>query len=141
METAALLLSGAVSAADEPGHWSEVLHPYLGPIALVISSLGVVVITWGVLRAAVVLVTMEIRSLRGPAPAKDRSGLRMNLGYYLLLGLEFLVAGDIVETLMTPDWQHVTTLGGLVLIRTVISVSLNWELGRERDGAEGEPGA
>jgi len=39
-----------------------------------------------------------------------------------------LVAADIVETILTPDLEHLGALGAIVAIRTVISFSLNWEL-------------
>ena len=50
------------------------------------------------------------------------------LGYYLLLGLEFLIAADIIDTLMKPSLQDLIVLGAIVLIRAVISYSLNGEL-------------
>ncbi|MBB6431423.1 putative membrane protein [Algisphaera agarilytica] len=56
----------------------------------------------------------------------------MDLGFYLLLSLEILLAADIIETLNAPDLEHIVVLGAIVLIRTVISVSLNWELTQER---------
>jgi uncharacterized membrane protein len=53
------------------------------------------------------------------------------LGYYLLLGLEFLIAADIIDTLMKPATQDLIVLGAIVAIRTVISYSLNSELAHE----------
>lgn len=50
------------------------------------------------------------------------------LGYYLLLGLEFLIAADIVDTLMKPELRELIVLGAIVAIRTIISFSLNAEL-------------
>lgn len=78
----------------------------------------------GVVRGAL----MFIRSEFSGSSATARHHLRMDLGYYLLLGLEFLVAADIIETLLAPDLEHVLVLGAIVVIRTVISFSLNWEL-------------
>ena len=57
-----------------------------------------------------------------------KEDLRHHLGYYLLLGLEFLIAADIVHTVLTPTLADLAILGAIVAIRTVISFSINWEL-------------
>lgn len=54
---------------------------------------------------------------------------RHDLGKAILLGLEFLVAGDIIATVSTaPTMQNVLVLGLIVLIRTFLSLSLQVEL-------------
>ncbi|MES2529378.1 MAG: DUF1622 domain-containing protein [Bdellovibrionota bacterium] len=54
---------------------------------------------------------------------------RMNLGRSILLGLELLVAGDIINTVaVDPTMESVTLLGVIVLIRTFLSFSLSIEL-------------
>ena len=55
--------------------------------------------------------------------------LREQLGRSILLGLEFLVAADIIRTVaITPNAQSVAVLGGIVLIRTFLSFSLEVEI-------------
>ena len=100
-------------------------------VALAIGVVGVVVIVWGIVRSLWVFARIEFLTLvRGDAPGRE--ALRSSLSYYLLLGLELLVAADIVETIITPDLEHLMSLGAIVLIRTVISFSLNWELKQHR---------
>ncbi len=54
---------------------------------------------------------------------------RQQLGRSILLGLEFLVAADIIRTVaVTPDPRSVAVLGGIVLIRTFLSFSLELEV-------------
>ncbi len=54
---------------------------------------------------------------------------RRQLGRSILLGLEFLVAGDIISTVaVEPTMKSVTVLGIIVLIRTFLSFSLEIEL-------------
>ena len=54
---------------------------------------------------------------------------REQLGRYILLGLEFLVAADIISTVaITPNASSVAVLGGIVLIRTFLSFSLQLEV-------------
>ena len=56
-------------------------------------------------------------------------GLRANLARGILLGLEFLVAADIIGTVaLTPTFESLGVLAGIVLIRTFLSFSLEVEI-------------
>ena len=101
---------------------------YLHHTSFGIGVLGVLVIVCGVASGLLQFVRTEVHAFRGRNVGADRQQLRHALGYYLLLGLEFLIAADIVETLMKPALNDLIVLGGMVLIRTVISYSLNAEL-------------
>ena len=101
-----------------------------------IGVLGVLVICFGVACGLWRFVISEVRAARGADVDGDRKQLRHLLGYYLLLGLEFLIAADIIDTLMKPSVQDLIVLGAIILIRTVISWSLNTELKSERQHAE-----
>lgn len=55
--------------------------------------------------------------------------LRTFLGRSLLLGLEFLVAGDIIKTVaIEPTFDSVIVLAIIVLVRTVLSLSIDVEI-------------
>ena len=81
-------------------------------------------------------VRSEIGAARGRNVNTDRKQLRHLLGYYLLLGLEFLIAADIIDTLLKPTPQDLLVLGAIIVIRTVISYSLNAELKSEKAEAK-----
>lgn len=54
---------------------------------------------------------------------------RSNLGRSILLGLEFLVAADIIDTVaIEPSLDSLAVLAGIVLIRTFLSFSLEVEI-------------
>jgi len=54
---------------------------------------------------------------------------RQHLGRAILLGLEFLVAGDIINTVaVDPTFRSVGVLAGIVAIRTFLSFSLEVEI-------------
>lgn len=54
---------------------------------------------------------------------------RAGLGRSILLGLEFLVAGDILKSLVIdPTFDDLVVLAGLILVRTFLSVSLGVEI-------------
>ena len=101
---------------------------YLHHATFGISVLGVLVIIFGVLGGLVRFLRSEVSAVRGGDVEEDRRRLRQVLGYYLLLGLEFLIAADIIDTLMKPTTRDLVILGAIVAIRTVISFSLNAEL-------------
>src|SRR5262245_58225669 len=105
---------------------------YLHHASFGIGVLGVLVIVFGVLCGLVRFVRAEYAAARGLAVEQERKQLRQVLGYYLLLGLEFLIAADIIDTLMKPKPQEMIVLGAIVAIRTVISFSLNGELKADR---------
>lgn len=55
--------------------------------------------------------------------------LRQELGKAILLGLEILVAADIIATVVTkPTLEEVISLGIIVLIRTFLSLSIELEI-------------
>ena len=104
---------------------------YLHPTSFGIGLLGVLVIVFGVAGGVVRFFRAEYRAACGAEVEEDRKRLRHVLGYYLLLGLEFLIAADIIDTLMKPSVQDLIVLGTIVVIRTLISYSLNAELKSE----------
>jgi uncharacterized membrane protein len=104
---------------------------YLHHASVSIGVVGVLVIVFGVAGGLWRFVRSEFAAVRGQNVKGARKQLRATLGYYLLLGLEFLIAADIIETLVTPSMQELIVLGSIVAIRTVISYSLTLELGRE----------
>lgn len=66
---------------------------------------------------------------RAKAPAKATGLYRQDLGRAILLGLEFLIAGDIIHTVVVaPTLQNVLVLGLIVLIGTFLSLSLQLEI-------------
>lgn len=56
------------------------------------------------------------------------NGIRLRLGRVLTLGLEFIVASDLIGTMSTPDYYSVGILVIIVIIRTVLSYTLNREI-------------
>lgn len=92
-------------------------------VGMTIDAAGVVVILVGLIVAVTRYATIGWRS-----PSGYRQ-LRLDLGRGILLGLEFLVAADIIRTVaVTPTLQGVLILGLIVLIRTFLSMALEVEL-------------
>jgi uncharacterized membrane protein len=97
-------------------------------LSIGIGIAGVTVIIWGVIKVLVRLIHAEL-TFRGRMRASTgREVLRHQLGSYLLLGLEILIAADVIRTIIHPTLNDVALLGSIVLIRTVIGYFLDREL-------------
>lgn len=96
-----------------------------------IGIVGVVGDLVGVTIIAIGLITVSIRFIRNLAQ-KDSNAYttyRSGIGRTLLLGLEFLVAADIIRTVATtPTFSSVGVLAAIVAIRTFLSWSLQLEI-------------
>jgi uncharacterized membrane protein len=89
-----------------------------------LDAAGVIVVVIGGFIAGVRAAVAGSR--RGPNIYR---GFRQQFGRSILLGLELLVAADIIRTVaITPTLQGVAVLGGIVLIRTLLSFSLELEI-------------
>lgn len=98
--------------------FAEVVHL----VGRAVEAAGVVAIVAGVLVATL----RAARRLRAP-DCYER--YRRDLGRALLLGLELLVAGDVIATITTdPNLASVLVLAVIVLIRTFLSWSIELEI-------------
>lgn len=90
-----------------------------------IDVFGVMVIVLGILGSSIVFIRGMF--VVGMTPAYTT--YRQTVGRTILLGLEFLVAGDIIRTVaVSPTLTNVAVLGGIVLIRTFLSMTLQLEV-------------
>jgi uncharacterized membrane protein len=93
-------------------------------VGTVIDGVGVAIIAIGaVVAAAIALGGLLRRS------TDTYRVFREQLGRSILLGLEFLVAADIIRTVaVTPNARSVAVLAGIVAIRTFLSFSMELEI-------------
>lgn len=102
---------------------SETVLGWIEIVGLALDVAGVLAIVGG----GIVAVSLYFRP-RDPHSATYR-GFRQNLGRAILLGLEVLVAADIIRTVaIEPTLVSVSVLGVIVLVRTLLSFSLEVEL-------------
>ncbi|AYA26248.1 MULTISPECIES: DUF1622 domain-containing protein [Rhodococcus] len=94
-------------------------------VGTAIDVVGVGVMVIGALAATWIAATAR----RGGPGSEIYEPYRRNLGRSILLGLEFLVAADIIKTVaVTPTFTSVGVLAVIVLIRTFLSWSLQLEI-------------
>jgi uncharacterized membrane protein len=100
-----------------------VFNDVIDKIGMTIDAAGVVVIVTG---AAIAFVVTAVRLSRRESNVYQR--FRQQLGRAILLGLELLVAADIIRTVAaSPNLTSVAILAAIVLIRTFLSFSLEVE--------------
>ncbi|MCW2512584.1 MAG: hypothetical protein JWR11_1626 [Mycobacterium sp.] len=93
-------------------------------VGKIIDGVGVAIIAIGAVVAAGIAIGRLFRK-----SADTYRFFRESLGRTILLGLEFLVAADIIRTVaVTPNAQGVAVLAGIVAIRTFLSFSLELEI-------------
>lgn len=94
-------------------------------VTRIVEIVGIMVILVGALASAI-LYSRQL--MRGPAGSAYRQ-LRSNLGRSILLGLELLVAADIINTVaIEPTLDSLLVLAGIVLVRTFLSFALEVEI-------------
>ncbi len=104
-------------------------------LAIGIGSIGVAVIIWGSIVSILELGGVELKRFAGQNLSDKRESIRHSFGIYLLMGLEYMIGGDIIRTVLRPTLQELAVLGSLVAIRTVTSYFLNKEMQSNRGGA------
>jgi uncharacterized membrane protein len=93
-------------------------------VGISVDGVGVFIVAGGAIVA-----TMRLVVSRAKNTGNYYSLYRQDVGRAILLGLEFLIAGDIIRTVVVaPTLQNVVVLGIIVLIRTFLSLSLQLEI-------------
>ncbi len=102
----------------------EYYHEVMDGIGRAVDSVGVLVIVVGA-----ILATGRFIVKRSAQGNRSYRVYRQDLGRAILLGLEFLIAGDIIRTVVVaPTLVNIVILGLIVLIRTFLSMALQLEV-------------
>ena len=106
----------------------ELLQDVVNVLVAVVEACGAAIIIVGAVWAFLRFVWVG---------ARDRStraftSVRLTLGRFLALGLEFQLAGDILKTAVAPSWEEIGQLAAIAAIRTVLNYFLGKEIAEER---------
>ena len=112
----------------------ELLITAVGYLRLAVEAIGAAIIGIGVFSTTFrcTLSLLEVRKY-------SNTELRLHLGRYLALGLDFQLGADILGTAVSPTFEEVQLLAAIVVIRTVLNYFLSKEIERERREVELEP--
>lgn len=104
----------------------DLFHSIVNVVSLSLNVLGALITVWGVLISSVEFLRKELN--RQEECLKCNEVIRIKLGSYLVLALEFFIASDIIKTIITPTWQGLGILGAIVIIRTILSYFLTKDI-------------
>lgn len=103
------------------------MHTILVFIKDIISLTGILIILSGALQA-IYQYCKYLLQFRTSKSALNINMIRLNMGRILVLGLEFIVAADLIGTTTTPDYYTLGIVASIVAIRTILSFTLNREI-------------
>lgn len=87
---------------------------------IVMECIGVGVILYSGLRACILLLR------------RKRVDLSLNLAEGIALGLEFLLCGEIMHTVVVREAEELILVGAIVLMRIALTVLIHWEASHEK---------
>jgi uncharacterized membrane protein len=112
----------------------ELFKSVASTIALVVEGAAALIIAYGAMEA---LYGSTIAIAR-----KHTVGVRkqvwLGFGMWLLLGLEFELAADIIRTAVAPTWTDIGQLGAIAVIRTFLNYFLEKDLEKYESSAEAD---
>jgi uncharacterized membrane protein len=129
----------AQRAGQHPRDWlkeapmEEALHIFAEYISLIVNLFAMVAIAIGAIEAAIRLIPLLVLQ----APAERLRPVWLNFGRWLIAGLTFQLAADIVETTVAPTWPDIGKLAAIAGIRTFLNYFLDKDVNELRErGAE-----
>jgi len=108
---------------------TEFIEPFTRYAVSVIDAVALIVICFGTLEA--VLSILKVVATR--SDTHERREVWIRYARWLVAGLTFQLAADILETSITTDWESVARLGLIALIRTALNYFLERDLADIRD--------
>jgi len=112
-------------------HLEELIRSIFTPITEIIDLVAILFILWGFIKAMFDYAALRIKNKT--LSSTDIRSIRCYLGTYLLLGLEIMIVADIIKTVLNQTKDDLIFLGGIVVIRTILSYFLNKEIGEMKD--------
>jgi len=108
----------------------SMLHEIARHIALAIEAIAIAVIAIGALEAVIGIARLAIRS---DSTNDSRRTIWLNFAHWLVAGLTFQLAADVVNTSFAPTWDEIGHLAAIAAIRTFLSFFLDRELEDTRE--------
>lgn len=110
----------------------ETVRTVVDVLVRLVESAGAIVIFSG---AAIAFVRFAVVAVRSRSAA-DFVPIRLDLGRFLAIGLEFQLASDILRTAVAPTFLEIGELAAVAAIRTALNFFLAREIREERAEVE-----
>ena len=105
----------------------DIIKSTLLVIAEIIDIIGVVILIFGFIKVLFNYVRTEFKDILR-THVRLLQQIRCELGIYLLLALDFLIASDIIHTIADLNQEQLIELSVMILLRTVIGYFLGKEV-------------
>ncbi len=99
----------------------EMFKELAGYIALIVEVVAALIIAYGALEAIIGLLKPRAKDTK---PYARKKSVFLHFGSWLILGLEFELAADIVRSAISPTWETIGKLGAIAAIRTFLNYFL-----------------
>jgi uncharacterized membrane protein len=129
------LLQEQIQNRGETGAFETIEPAIVGAVQwlrLGVETVGAMVVCLGVIAAAY----QFFRHFRDKKSPDNFNRVRLTLGKYLALALEFQLGADILSTAIAPSWEQIGQLAAIAAIRTLLNYFLTKELEKERGRGE-----
>jgi uncharacterized membrane protein len=100
----------------------EALKSFWSLAATIVEGAAALLITIGAAQAFI----MALLKFKDPTPVKMR--VWMHFATWLLLGLEFELAADVIRTAISPTWSDIGQLASIAAIRTFLGYFLDKDI-------------
>ena len=110
--------------------FEKIIFDILYYIIWVIEIIGIAIIVFGTFYALFKLFLNKYKSIK--EKKKNGSSVKLVLANYLALGLEFMLAAEILKTVtINREWSEIMILGAVIILRAAMSLLISWELSYE----------
>jgi uncharacterized membrane protein len=130
MATSAIVLM--LAAAEETARQHGTFEAFFKALTLYLSA-GVeaaasIIIGLAAIEATVRALATFFSRQHAPSGHDPREAVRLRLGRWLAVALEFLLAADILRTAVAPTWNEIGQLAAIVVLRTALNYFLQKEI-------------
>ena len=94
---------------------------------------SILILLWGAANAFINFFKIRLQKSTNKETIKSNTYIKIEMGSYVLLSLEILIAADIIDSILKPTFEDIFRLGAVVLIRTIISFFLTKEIKETSD--------
>ena len=129
--THVLTLAGSGSTPTPPS-FEDVLKGWTGYLADGVEGCAGLVIAFAAIQATIRAILLFFRKPRSDLKTQvpQTENIRLRLGRWLALALEFELAADILRTAIAPTWDQIAQLAAIAAIRTALNYFLQQEIDR-----------
>lgn len=104
------------------------LHTAASYLALILEGLALLVIAFGAVEAVLDILRVATARAKGDHP---RRAVWLRFARWLVAGLTFQLAADIVHTTVAPTWDDIGRVAAIAAIRTVLTFFLDRDIDAE----------